>query len=133
MRLKLASSTLLSLALLCAARPSAAADTLALVAVENSGYASADDAGAVSDAMTAAIVRDGRVKLVERQDLRRVMREQALAGSGAVGDDVQIKVGKLFGAKWVGVVKVRADGSGYSLQVHALETNTGIIAAAESV
>ena len=133
MRLTLVSSALLSLAFLSVARPAAAAETLALVAVENSGYASADDADSVSGAMTSAIVRDNRVKLVERQDLRRVMREQALAGSGAVGDDVQIKVGKLFGAKWVGVVKVRGDGSGYSMQVHALETNSGIIAAAESL
>jgi hypothetical protein len=129
------SLALLSLAALVGARPAAAADkdTLAIVAVENNGYASADDAGSVSDAMTAAFVADGRVKLVERQDLRRVMREQALASSGAVGDDVQIKVGKLFGARWVGVVKVRGDGAGYQLQVHALETNSGVIAAAESV
>ncbi len=134
MRLMHGLPALLSLAALVAAQPArAAAETLAIVAVENAGNASADDAGAVSDAMTTAIVRDGRVKLVERQDLRRVMREQALAGSGAVGDDVQIKVGKLFGARWVGVVKVRGEGMGYALQIHALETNTGIIAAAESV
>ena len=135
MRLTLRQTALVPLAALALAFPAAAAgkDTLAIVEVETAGYASADDAGAVSDAMTGALVADGRVKVVERQELRRVMREQMLSQTGAVGDDVQIKVGKLFGARWVAVVKVRGDGGGYALQFKALETNSGIIAAAESL
>jgi hypothetical protein len=83
--------------------------------------------------MTAALVADGRLRLIERQDLRRVMKEQALSQSGAVGNDVQIKVGQLLGAKWVAVVKVKADGGGWALQANVLETNSGAIVAAESV
>src|SRR5437868_6531444 len=123
------------LALLCAALPASAAgkDTLAIVAVESMGRASTDDASEVQDAMTSAIVADGRVRLVERQDLRRVMKEQALSQSGAIGNDVQVKVGQLLGATWVAVVKVRGDGSNYTLQANVLETNSGAVAAAEKV
>jgi hypothetical protein len=120
---------LLALALPAAAEP----ETLAIVEVDNAGGASADDASSVSDALVSAFVNDARLKLVERQELRRVMREQALAQSGAVGDDVQIKVGKLFGARWVATVKVGIAPGGYKVAMHVLETNTGVIAAAEEV
>src|SRR3989442_3521072 len=126
----------LALSLALAAAASAAPegkDTLAIVAVEASGYASADNAGEVQDALTSAIVADGRVRLVERQDLRRVMKEQALSQSGVIGNDVQVKVGQLLGARWVAVIKVRGDGSHYALQANVLETNSGAVAAAEKV
>jgi hypothetical protein len=130
----LATSALLSLAAL-AASPAAAAgkDTLAIVAVETAGYASTDNASEVQDAMTSAIVNDGRVRLVERQDLRRVMKEQALSQSGAMGDEVKVKVGQLLGAKWVAAVRVRADGAGVTLQANVLETSSGTVSAAEKV
>jgi hypothetical protein len=83
--------------------------------------------------MTSAIVADGRVRLVERQDLRRVMKEQALSQSGAIGNDVQVKVGQLLGATWVAVVKVRSDGASYTLQANVLETNSGAVVDAEKV
>ena len=132
--LSLVCSTLLSFAL-SLALPAAAAskDTLAIVAVENHGYASSDNATEVQDAITSAAVADGRVRLVERQDLRRVMKEQLLSQTGVIGNDVQVKVGQLLGAKWVAVVRVRGDGSGFVLQANVLETNTGAVAAAEKV
>jgi len=108
-------------------------DTLAIVSVETQGYANADNASEVQDAMTSAVVADGRVRLVERQDLRRVMKEQLLSQTGIMGNDVQVKVGQLLGAKWVAVVKVRGDGSGFVLQANVLETSTGTVAAAEKV
>jgi hypothetical protein len=58
--------------------------TLALAAVTPRGAADADEADEMSDALTSALVADGRLALVERQELQRVMKEQALSQSGAI-------------------------------------------------
>src|SRR5256885_14354248 len=76
-----------------------AKDTLAIVAIDPKGDASRAQAETVEDVLTTALVADNRIRLVERQQIARAMREQALSLSGAMSDEGQVQVGKLTGAK----------------------------------
>src|SRR3989442_712217 len=124
--------------LLCLAAFSAAAEppkdrTLAIAAIEARGGASADLASMAEDALTAQLVSDGALRVVERQQLARVMKEQALAQSGAMSDEVQIELAKLVGARWIAVGAVKQTGRGYSLSLRAMDSNTAQVAFADSV
>lgn len=44
--------------------------------------------------------REG-IRVIERQDLRRLLEEQALAVSGMVDDDTAIEIGRLLGAQYM--------------------------------
>src|SRR5205823_4072355 len=85
--------------------------TIAIASIDAKGGADSDDADTMSDALTESLVADGRVRLVERQQLAKVMKEQALSQSGAMSDEVQIKVAQLVGARWIVVGAVQKKGS----------------------
>ena len=108
-----------------------AKDTLAIVAVDPKGDAGRDQADNVADVITTTLVSDGRLKLVERVQIARAMREQALSQSGATSDEGQVQVGKLTGAKWVAVGTVNGDRHTFVLSLRVIETSTAAIAAAE--
>jgi hypothetical protein len=71
---------------------------------------------------------------VERQQLAKVMKEQALSQSGVMSDEVQIKVAQLVGARWILVGAVQKKGSkGYVLSIRALDSNTAQVAFAQNL
>src|SRR5437773_922746 len=91
--------------------------TLAIASVEARGGADADDATEMNDALVALLVGDGRVRVVERQQLAKVMKEQALSQSGVMSDEVQIKMAQLVGARWIAVGSVQKKGKSYILSL----------------
>src|SRR5260221_1243274 len=114
--------------------PAANDKTIAIASVDARGGADADDASTMNDALTEALVADGRVRLVERQQLAKVMKEQALSQSGVMSDEVQIKVAQLVGARWILVGAVQKKGSkGYVLSIRALDSNTAQVAFAQNL
>jgi len=124
--------------LLCLAALSAAAEppkdrTLAIAAIEARGGASADLASMAEDALTAQLVSDGALRVVERQQLARVMKEQALAQSGAMSDEVQIELARLVGARWIAIGSLQLTSRGYSLSLRAMDSTTAQVAFADSV
>ena len=122
------------LALPASAQAPASDKTLAIASVDARGGADADDAQQMDDTLTEALVADGRVRLVERQQLAKVMKEQALSQSGAISDEVQIKVAQLVGARWIVVGAVQKKGSkGYVLSLRALDSTTAQVAFAQTV
>lgn len=115
--------------------PRARADepkTLALAAVTARGGADSDDADEMTDALETALVADGRLRLVERRELQRVMKEQALSQSGVMSDAAQIKVAQLAGARFIAVGAVQAKGSRYTLSLRAIDAESGQVAFAAS-
>ena len=64
--------------------------------------ASSESLGKAVSAMliTEMSGREG-IRVIERQDLRRLLEEQALAVSGLVDDDTAIEIGKLLGAQYM--------------------------------
>src|SRR5260221_13495644 len=113
--------------------PAANDKTIAIASVDARGGADADDASTMNDALTEALVADGRVRLVERQQLAKVMKEQALSQSGVMSDEVQIKVAQLVGARWIVVGFVQPKGKSLLLSVRAMDSSTGQVAFADSL
>src|SRR5207244_10408027 len=107
--------------------------TLAIAAIEARGGAPADLASAAADALTAQLVADGALRVVERQQLARVMKEQALAQSGAMSDEVQVELAKLVGARWIAIGAVQMTSRGYSVSLRAMDSTTAQVAFADSV
>jgi hypothetical protein len=125
---------LLVLALPALAQPAPANDkTIAVASVEARGGASAEAASELSDALTAQLVADGRVRVVERQQIARVMKEQALSQSGAMSDEVQVKLAQLVGARWIAVGFVQPKGKSLLLSLRAMDSSTAQVAFAENL
>ena len=124
---------LLCLAALAARAQAGKGETIAIAAIDARGGASADLAGAAEDALIGQLVADGKLRVVERQQLARVMKEQALAQSGVLSDEVQIELAKLVGARWIAVGAVQQKGRGYSVSLRAMDSNTAQVAFADSV
>ena len=123
---------LLALAQAVAAAPEKE-HTVAIASVDFRGGADADDASEMSDALTAQLVADGRLRVVERQQIAKVMKEQALSQSGAMSDEVQIRLAQLVGARWIVVGSVRTKGKGYLLAVRAMDSSTAQVAFAQNL
>src|SRR3954471_10828556 len=107
--------------------------TLAIAEVTARGKADADSATDMADALTEALVADGRVRVVERQQIAKVMKEQALSQAGVISDEVQIKVAQLVGARWIVLGTIGTKGKGYVLSLRALDSSSAQVAFADSV
>src|SRR5262249_2973976 len=121
----------LPLALPAIAQP--APPTIAIASVDPRGGATADMASEMNDALTAQLVADGRVRVVERQQLAKGMKEQALSPAGAMSDEVPVKLAQLVGARWIAVGTVGTKGKSLILSVRALDSSTAQVACAENL
>ena len=110
-----------------------AAPTLAIADVTARGNVDPDDASEMNDALVAQLVADGRLRVVERQQIAKVMKEQALSQSGAMSDQVQVKLAQLVGARWIVVGSVQRKGRSLLLALRALDSSTAQVAYAESL
>ena len=113
--------------------PPGAQHTLAVASVDARGGATAEEASAMSDALAAQIVNDGRLRVVERQHLARVMKEQALSQTGAMSDEVQIKLAQLVGARFIAVGAVQGSGKGLVLSLRAIDSSSAQVVSAETL
>jgi hypothetical protein len=109
------------------------APTMAIAEVSARGNADADMASEVNDALTDQLVSDGRFRVVERQQIAKVMKEQMLAQSGVVSDEVQIKVAQLVGARFIVLGTVGSKGRGYTVSLRALDSSSAQVAFAETL
>ena len=117
-----------------ASRAEPAADaTLGLASFDAREGATADQAALVADLVTATLVNDGKIRIVERAQLAKVMKEQALASSGAMSDAVQIKVAQLVGAHWILVGTLQGHKRGFILGGRAIDSSSGQVAFADTV
>ena len=109
------------------------APTVAIAEVTARGNADADTASEVNDALTDQLVSDGRFRVVERQQMAKVMKEQMLAQSGVMSDEVQIKVAQLVGARYIVLGTVGTKGRSYALSLRALDSSSAQVAFAETL
>lgn len=95
--------------------------------------------------LTTALVQTGRIQLVERNKIDRVIREQNLALAGFLDESRAAEVGRLVGAEYVimgavtAATKTRSDKFAYQLvevtvavDVRAVNASTGQILLSES-
>jgi hypothetical protein len=107
--------------------------TVAIAEVTARGNVDPDMASEVNDALTDQLVGDGRFRVVERQQIAKVMREQMLAQSGVMSDEVQIKVAQLVGARWIVLGTVGTRGRSYLISLRALDSTSAQVAFAETL
>ena len=109
------------------------APTVAIAEVRARGNADSDMASDVNDALTDQLVSDGRFRVVERQQIAKVMKEQALAQSGVMSDEVQVKVAQLVGARFIVLGSVGTKGRSYVLSLRALDSTSAQVAFSETL
>lgn len=107
--------------------------TFAIASVDARSGADPDLADEMNDTLTEALASDARVRLVERQQLEKVMKEQALSQSGMMSDEVQIKVAQLVGARFIVMGAVQAKGKSFFLSLRALDSSTAQVAFAQKI
>src|SRR5207237_542696 len=72
-------------------------------------------------------------RVVERQQIAKVMKEQMLAQSGVMSDEVQIKVAQLVGARWIVLGTVGTKGRSSVISLRALDSTSAQVAFAETL
>jgi len=107
--------------------------TLAIAEVTARGNVDPDLASEMDDALTDQLVAAGRLRVVERQQIAKVMKEQTLAQSGVISDEVQIKVAQLVGARWIVLGTVAAKGRSYALSLRALDSSSAQVAFSQTL
>src|SRR5882762_7493921 len=112
------------------AQPQSAPTTVAIAEVTARGNAGPDLASEMSDALTEQLVAGARLRVVERQQIAKVMKEQMLAQSGVMSDEVQIKVAQLVGARFI---VLGTKGRSYVVSLRALDSSSAQVAFSESL
>jgi hypothetical protein len=107
--------------------------TIAVAEVTARGNLDPDLASEANDALTDQLVSDGRFRVVERQQIAKVMKEQMLAQSGVMSDEVQIKVAQLVGARFIVLGTVSTKGRSYAISLRALDSESAQVAFAETL
>jgi len=79
---------------------------------------------AVSAMLITEFSSGGGVRVVERQDLRRVLEEQRLALSGRVDEATAIEVGKLLGAQYMIFGQVSSFAGTARMDIRAVNSET---------
>ena len=115
------------------AQPQSAPPTVAIAEVTARGNAGSDLASDMSDALTEQLVAGARLRVVERQQMAKVMKEQMLVQSGVISDEVQIKVAQLVGARFIVLGTVGTKGRSYVVSLRALDSSSAQVAFSESL
>jgi len=79
---------------------------------------------AVGELLTQKLIRESKFKLLERNQLDTVLREQKLGLSGAIESDTAAKVGKLAGARLAAMGTVTRLGKNYQISAKLVDTDT---------
>ncbi len=73
--------------------------------------------------ITELIGRDG-IRVIERQDMRRILEEQTLALSGRVDESSAVEIGKLLGAQYMVFGQVTSIADQLRLDMRAVDVET---------
>ncbi|MBS2022870.1 MAG: hypothetical protein JST92_10695 [Deltaproteobacteria bacterium] len=106
--------------------------TIAFAGIDAREGATSDQAAHFGDLLTATLVNDGKLRVVERAQIAKVMKEQALASSGVMSDEVQIKVANLVGARYLALGSIAREGRSWTLNLRAIDSSTAQIASADT-
>jgi TolB-like protein len=133
MRIFLTFAALLAVTPAAFAQAQSAPPSVAIAEVTARGNADADLATDMSDALTDQLVAAGRFRVVERQQIAKVMKEQMLAQSGVMSDEVQVKIAQLVGARFIVLGTVGTKGRSYIVSLRALDSSSAQVAFSETL
>lgn len=87
---------------------------------------SKDEAAIISDRLREALVQTGKVRVLEREEMHRILKEQAFQQSGACDQsECAVKIGRLLAVDRMVVGTVGRIGSLYTLGARLLDVGTG--------
>ncbi len=82
--------------------------------------------------LAAGFAKGGLIKPVERQELKKVMKELKLSMSGLTDEEYSVKAGKLLGAKYILLGSMSKIGNQIRISCRLIETETAQIIYTES-
>ncbi len=88
---------------------------------------SSQEAFIVTERLIHELSESGKVKLIERRFIDKVIEEQKIQLSGCTTDECLIKIGELANAHKIIAGVISQFGSTYSLQVRLIDVETGIV------
>lgn len=97
---------------------------IGISAIESQGF-DARDAGIVSDRIRSELVKSGQVRLVEREAVDRVLKEQAFQGSGVCGEECTARIGRMLAARSMLIPSVRCGQERCSLGARLVDVESG--------
>ncbi|MCR4925893.1 MAG: CsgG/HfaB family protein [Clostridiales bacterium] len=83
----------------------------------------------ITDILTEAIFNTGSVKIIERGNLEKIIKEQKLQASGLIDERTAKAVGKISGADYVCYGSVKDIGQKFTVSARVVDVETGEICA----
>ena len=83
----------------------------------------------ITDALTEAVFNTGKVKIIERDNLEKIINEQKLQSSGLVNESQAANIGNIAGVEYVCYGTIKEIENGYTVSVRVVDVESGEICA----
>ncbi|MEK7474361.1 MAG: CsgG/HfaB family protein [Candidatus Coatesbacteria bacterium] len=83
------------------------------------------DAAVISDMLRSELIKTGKVNVIEKSNMDRILAEQAFQQTGCTTSECAVKLGKLLNARWMVVGSVGKMLGDYYLSVRVIDVETG--------
>lgn len=97
---------------------------IGMTTAQTRGIATAE-AGIVADRIRSELVKSGQVRLVEREAVDRVLKEQAFQGSGACGEDCSARIGRMLAAQSMLIPSIQCGEDRCTLSARLVDVGSG--------
>jgi len=112
-------------------KPAAGAINVAVLDLAAQGV-SASDASVITDMLRGALVKTGKVAMIEKQNMDKVLAEQAFQQTGCTSEECAIKMGKLLNVQRMIVGSFGKLLDKYIVNIRVVNVETGKIVYADS-
>ncbi len=92
-----------------------------------------NEAAVVSEQLRAQLLKDSRIRMVERNQMQEILKEQGFQQTGCTSDQCAVEAGQLLGVRNMIVGTIGMAGSYTVLSVRAINVETGEVVANETV
>lgn len=83
----------------------------------------------VTDALTEAVFNTGKVRIIERANLEKILSEQKFQASGLVNEDTAKEIGQIAGVDYVCYGTLRDTGNEMTVSARVVDVETGEVCA----
>lgn len=83
----------------------------------------------VTDALTEAVFNTGKVRIIERANLEKILNEQKFQASGLVNEDTAKEIGQIAGVDYVCYGTLRDTGNEITVSARVVDVETGEVCA----
>lgn len=83
----------------------------------------------ITDALTESVFNTGKVKIIERDNLEKIINEQKFQASGLVDESQAANIGNIAGVEYVCYGTIKEIDNGYTINARVVDVETGEICA----